>query len=131
MSDDPDTTDTNHEEGSDAALKVETAVLVIGVVATLILFGYVGLHALQTPDGANPQGRVVGTTESSAELLTTVELSNPGDIGLASVTLEVTCGEQTRELQFRHVPADGTRRGTVRCPAGTDPSVTVDSWISV
>ncbi|MFC4356965.1 hypothetical protein ACFO0N_03265 [Halobium salinum] len=119
------------DDGPGAAPTVETVVLVVGVAVTLLLFGYVGAHALATPDGANPTASVVSTDASADGVRTTVALSNPGDIGLSSVTVDVDCGETTRQLQFRHVPADGTRQGTVACPAGSDPSVSVSSWIAV
>ncbi|MFC6725977.1 hypothetical protein ACFQE1_16720 [Halobium palmae] len=84
-------------------------------------------------DGAHPGASVVGASET-VERREVVELSNPSDVGLSSATIDVDYGGTTRRLEFRHVPADGERRGTVTCPAGSagsDPSASVTSWIEV
>lgn len=120
--------DEEQNQGSSAAEKVLTG---ISIAFTVLLFSYVALQAVQPPDGTHPQAHVVGTDEASnGSVVVRVELTNAGNAGLISATVETDCERPPPDVTFEYVPAGDRERGTLVCPAGTTrPNVSVSSWV--
>lgn len=99
---------------------------------TLALFGVALWYALTGPGVVDSAVGVVGSHQSpDGDVVFTVELGNPGDVGLVSVTVSAACTDPPTELTFENVPATARRTGQVVCPSGTsDPSVSVSSWVA-
>lgn len=123
--------DAGSGDGSDQVSAAEKAVMVASVAFTVALFGFALWHALTGPGALAPTAVAVSSQPApGGGVHYTVELRNPGDVGLVSATVEAECTDPPAELVFENVPADGRRRGTVVCPAGTDdPAVSVASWV--
>lgn len=105
---------------------VEKAFMVLSVLVTLSLFGYVAYQGVMAPD--TPDGTVVvtGTKTVADGVEVDVRLDNKGSVGYRSVTVEVDCGEIPPQVTLENVPAQGRRTATLLCPPGTDdPSATV------
>lgn len=115
--------------GDDDPSAAEWAIVVISVVVTLSLFGYVAWHAVTTPANAPPEASVEGVqTLADGRVLVTAELYNPGSTGLESVTVSVSCSSEP--ITFQHVPTDARLSGSFVCSAGTDsPSVSIQNWV--
>lgn len=103
----------------------------ISVVFTVLLFGYVAWQAVQQPSGAHPQVEVVGTEQlSNDSVAVRVELTNPGNQGLISATVEVNCDQPPPDTTLEYVPAGGREQGVLVCPPGTtQPEVSVSAWV--
>lgn len=115
--------------GDDEPSVVEWAVVAVSVAVTLSLFGFVAWHAATTPSEAPPEVTVVDVQPGAAGTSVTVEVYNPADTGLASVTVRTDCDEET--IRFQHVPTDARERGTIVCPASADdPTASIRSWIT-
>lgn len=117
--------------GDDSPSATEWAVMGVSVAVTLLLFGYVAWHAATTPAAATPEATVTGTqTTDDGRVVVTVEIYNPGNTGLESVTVSADCTDAS--IEFTHVPTDSRRTGTLVCPPGTEePSASVRSWIEI
>lgn len=115
--------------GEDEPSAAEWAVMAVSVAVTLLLFGFVAWHAATTPADAIPEATVTGTQPAEdGRVIVAVEVYNPGNTGLKSVTVSADCANGS--ITFEHVPTDDRRSGTLVCPAGTeDPSAAVLSWI--
>lgn len=115
-------------QGPSTAEKVLTG---ISVVFTVLLFGFVAWQAIQPPGGAHPQAEVVGTDEAAnGSVLVRVELTNPGNAGLISATVEANCSQPPPDTTFEYVPSGGRERGILVCPPGTTrPNVSVSAWV--
>lgn len=115
-------------EESSTAEKVLTG---ISVVFTVLLFSYVAWQAVQQPVGAHPQAEVVGTEQlSNGSVAVRVQLTNPGNVGLISATVEANCDRPPPDTMFEYVPASGREQGILVCPPGTTrPDVSVSSWV--
>lgn len=122
--------DDRRGDGERQVPAVERAMTVVSVGFTLVLVGLVLWQSLTAPTDVRPQVAVTGVeTEPAGRVEVAVELLNPGDVGLASVTVELDCATPPPALTFQHVPASGRRQGTVVCPPGTtDPNATVAGW---
>lgn len=120
---------SSFSEGGDEPSAAEWAVMVVSVVATLSLFGYVAWHAAVAPTDVPPEVSVTGTqTMEDGRVVVAVEIYNPGSPGLKSVTVSADCSNES--LTFTHVPMDARETGNLVCPAGTtEPTVSVQSWI--
>lgn len=118
-------------EGGQQPSTAEKVLTGISVVVTLLLFGYVAWHAVQSPSGAQPQVEVVDTERLANEsVLVHVEFANAGDQGLLSATAEVTCAQPPPDVTFENVPAGGVKQATLVCPPGTaNPDVDVSAWV--
>lgn len=117
-------------EGSNGIPTAETVVMAVSVAFTLALFGFALWHALVGPGAVAPTVSVVDSQPAPGGVQYTVVLSNRGDLGLVTATVEADCTDPPVEVVFENVPADGRRTGTVVCPPGTvDPAVSVTSWI--
>ena len=121
-------------EGDEQDQEVSTAekvLMVISVGVTLLLFGYVAWQATEPPNKSLPEANVVGTeTAANGSVIVHVKLTNPGDRGLISATVKANCAQPPPDVTFDYIPADGTERGVLVCPAGTSqPSVSVSSWV--
>jgi uncharacterized protein (TIGR02588 family) len=116
-------------EGDDTPSTAELTVMVISVVVTALLFGYVAWHATTTQPDATPVATVMETeTLADGRVAVTLELYNPGREGLKSVTVSVDCANES--LTFTHVPTDARRRGTLLCQGDVeDPSASVLNWV--
>lgn len=124
--------DASGRGGDDAEgiTSAEKAVMAISAAFTIGLFVFALWHAATGPGGMAPRATVVDSRPASGgDVVHTVELRNPGDLGLISVTVEAACTDPPVELQFEHVPPGGRRVGTVACPAGTEANLSVSSWI--
>ena len=122
---------TGNGGGSDEVSTAEKVVMVVSVGFTALLFGFALWQALTGPGALAPTVSVVGSQQAAdGEVVYTVALGNPGDVGLVSATVEAGCADPPTEVTFENVPADGRRVGTVVCPPGTnDPELSVVSWI--
>ncbi|WP_255196178.1 hypothetical protein [Halorarius litoreus] len=125
--------DTSNETSDElpSISTVELVVMVVSVVFTVSLFLFATWQAVT---GAGMAAPVVGVTETSVEpggtVVYTLELRNPGSVGLVRATVSAACASPPVTLTFENVPAGGRRVGTVVCPAGTtDPQLTVESWV--
>lgn len=105
----------------------ERAAMIGSVLFTVALFGFVAWHAVTgTGAPAAPEASIATTGEDVYR----VRVTNSADVGLESVTVVVDCGDPPRQVVFEHVPASGTRRGTVDCPGdAATPSVDVITWV--
>jgi uncharacterized protein (TIGR02588 family) len=103
----------------------------VSVVFTVLLFGYVAWQAVQSPGGTHPQVEVVETNEAAnGSVLVHVALTNPGDEGLISATVEADCDRPPPDATFEYVPSGGRERGVLVCPPGTTrPNASVSAWI--
>lgn len=103
-----------------------------GVLLTVAFVSFALWQALAAPSVSAPEATVVGTqTAENGDVLTTVQLRNPTDRGMASVTVESGCTDPPTELTFENVPPGGRRMGTMVCPPGTvNPTVAVSTWRS-
>lgn len=115
-------------EGPSTAEKV---LIGISVAFTLLLFGYVAWQAVQPPGSAHPQAKVVGTEQlSNGSVAVHVELTNPGNAGLISATVEASCDQPPPDTTLEYVPAGGREQGVLVCPPGTTrPDVSVSAWV--
>lgn len=122
---------SGQDSGENGPSTAEKAVMAISATFTVLLLAFVIWQALATPVGVPPQAAVVGTQpmpDGGVEVA--VRLTNPGDGGLRTVTVEVACTGPPREIQFQHVPADDYQEGYVACPPGmTEPNASVSWWI--
>lgn len=111
----------------------EKVVMVVSVTFTVALFAFAAWQAVSPPAGEAPTADVVGQrTTASGDVVFTVEVANPQDVGLRRATVEAACTSPPTEVGFEMVPAGGTRRGQMVCPPGTaTPDVSVASWIEV
>lgn len=123
--------DSGSGHGSDQVSAAEKIVMVASVAFTVALFGFALWQALTGPGALAPTATVVSSQPvQDGGVQYTIELRNPGDVGLVSATVEAACTDPPAEIVFENVPADGRRSGTVVCPAGTDdPAVSVSSWV--
>lgn len=96
-----------------------------------LVIGYMAWQAVTAPEGGSPQARVVSVEDTlDGERIVEVALRNQATSGLREVTVSVECDEPPPELTFANVPAEGERRGFVRCPAGAEePRVTIASFL--
>lgn len=119
------------ESGSDQVSTAEKVVMVVSVGFTVLLFGFAIWQAVTGPGALAPTVSVQGSQPAPGDdVQFTVQLRNPGDVGLVSVTVEAGCTDPPAEVVFENVPADGRRTGTVVCPSGTtDPQVSVSTWV--
>ena len=120
------------ESDLEAASRTEKAIMIVSALFTVGLFAFVAWNAVTGATGSTaPEATVIGTTTApNGDVIATVELRNPGDVGLISATASVSCGDPPPELEFQMVPAGGRPTGSVVCPAGTtDPTATVSNWI--
>lgn len=110
----------------------EKAVMVVSVLVTLSLITYGGLQMVMTQDGATPSAAVVGTEIlPNGDVAVTVKLTNAGDVGLISTTVEANCSTPPPSVELTYVPARSTRRATLVCPSGTtSPTVSVSNWVT-
>lgn len=106
--------------------------MVLSVLFTLSVIAYGGWHMATTPDGTTPNATVVETESiPSGEVAVTIRLTNPGDVGLVSATVEADCSDPPPSVQFTYVPASSTGEGTLVCPSGTTtPNVSVSNWVT-
>ena len=111
---------------------IQKIVIVVTVAFTLFLFAYAGWEILTPPAAEAPQASVVETERTAdGEVAVTVQVYNPKDVGLISVTVQSHCSSQSVQVQLSYVPASATRTGTVVCPPGkTDPRVSIESWMT-
>lgn len=109
----------------------EKALTVLSIGFTVLLFGYIASQAVQPPAGVHPQAEVVGTEQlSRRSVVVHVKLTNPGNEGLISATVEASCGQPPPDTTFDYVPAGGRERGVLVCPQGTtNPTVSVSAWV--
>lgn len=142
MSDDRESAggDDRYEESEGRASEVgggqgvptgEKIVIVASVLFTAGLFGFAAWQATTGAGAAAPEVGAIGhSTAPDGQVVYTVELRNPGDIGLVQATVTAGCTDPPTQLTFENVPAGGRRTGTIVCPPGTtDPRVSIDSWI--
>lgn len=109
---------------------VETVVMIAGVVMTLVLFGYVGVHAVAGPENVPPSAGVENVNRTADGVRVGVLFDAGGDAGLESATVAVDCGNSTETVEFRNVPANDRQRATVVCPPNaSDPTARVVSYI--
>jgi|GEM_PF-2593699 hypothetical protein len=118
-------------DGPVSAVLVERVVVAASVVLIVTMLGYVLWQAAVTPAVVDPHASVdaVEPMADSDRERVSVVLANDGNVGLASVTVVVDCGDRQHTLEFSHVPGNGEREGTVVCPAGSRPRAFVDTWI--
>lgn len=114
--------------GPSTAEKVLTG---ISVAFTVLLFGYVAWQAVQPPGGVGPQAEVTGTEQlSNGSVAVHVELTNPGDTGLVSATVEANCDQPPSDTTLEYLPAGGREQGVLVCPPGTTrPNVSISAWV--
>jgi hypothetical protein len=118
------------DEGDGSPPVVETVVMVAGVAVTLVLFGYVGAHAVTGPENVPPSATVESANRTPDGVRVGVLFDAGGDAGLESATLSVDCGNSTETIQFRNVPANDRQRATVICPPGTNgPTARVVTYV--
>lgn len=119
-------------DDSDGMSAAEQAVMAASVGFTVALFGVALWYAFTGPGAVTPAVTVLDSQQSpGGDVVFTVELRNPGDVGLVSVTVSAECTDPPTELTFENVPATARRTGRVVCPPGTsDPSVSVSSWVT-
>ena len=110
----------------------EKAMMVVSVLFALSLVAYGGWQMATASDGRTPSATVVETESTpSGEVAVTVRLTNPGDVGLVTTTVQANCSTPPPSVQFTYVPASSTREGTLVCPSGTtSPNVSVVNWIT-
>lgn len=123
--------DLRREDVRGKTSAAEKAVTAASLLLTLALFAYVGWQGWTAPAEGEPEA-MLGTVEATPEgdALVTVHLVNHARAGLREAGVEVHCGDAPIEVQFQHVPAEGRRSATVRCPPGTiEPRVEVAYWI--
>ena len=126
----PDGVSEAADEVSHSVLAVEKSVLVVSVVVTLLLLGFLAYSAVTTPETAPPSVDVVGATPTgNGTANVRIALTNHGGTGLETATVTVECGDVSTEMVFGNVPATNTVTGIVVCPAGAERNVTVRSWI--
>lgn len=140
--DDPSERDAS-DSGDDAATQegiaggdvLEAGIMIVSALLLVGLFGYIASQAIVAPAAAEPTAtvdsveRVPPDSPQAGSLRVTVSLKNEGETGLSSVEVAVRCGSVERSLSFTHVPARGHKTGTVICPQGTTPDVSVATWI--
>ena len=116
--------------GPSTAEKVLTA---ISIAFTVLVFAFVAWQAVQPPTSGAPRAKTVGVqTGPNGSTLVHVRITNPGNAGLLSATVEANCSQPPPEVAFENVPAGGQEEGVLVCPAGTtDLNVSVSSWIPV
>ena len=125
----PDSASEAADEVTRSVLAVEKTVLVVSVVLTVLLLGFLAYSAATTPETAPPTVEVVGATGTgNGTDRVRVALTNHGGTGLETATVAVECGDVSTEMAFENVPATNTATGIVVCPAGTERNVTVRSW---
>lgn len=120
---------------SNAKRKTTTAqkvVMAVSVVFTLSLIVYGGWQMATAEEAVTPNATVVGTqTMPGGDVAVTVQLTNPGDVGLVSTTVEANCSMPPPSVELTYVPASSTRRATLVCPSGTTaPNVSVTNWVT-
>lgn len=140
---DPDTVEREDGEGEganggfdpDGGELLELAIVVASVLLLVATLGYVGWQATVTTADGVPTATVEAIEPMPASdddrLRVTVRLDNRRGTGLSSVQVGVECGDAGRSLAFEHVPAGGSRTGTVVCPAGTEPIAEVVTWTRI
>lgn len=119
-------------DGSDEGVStVEMAVILVSVLFTLLLFGYVGWQMVAAPSGTTPSVSVVGTEPvDNGSVAVEVELRNPRGVGLVTATVQADCSSPPPQVSFSYVPAASTRTGTLICPPGTTaPNVSLANWV--
>lgn len=96
----------------------------------LLVMGYMAWQAVTAPAGGSPQARVVAVEGTlDGERFVEVAVRNEAASGLREVIVSVECDEPPPQLTFANVPAEGERRGFVRCPAGAEePRVAITSF---
>ncbi|SFR36733.1 hypothetical protein [Halogeometricum limi] len=118
------------EDDREAVTRVELGVMLLSALLTVALFGLVVGAALTTPQAAAPTATVdrVETAENGT-VHATVRFLNRGNTGIERSQVEVTCGDESRQVTFANVPASDERRATVVCPAGSDPTAELLWWV--
>ena len=121
-------------DGTDDAQPVppmEKVVMAVSVLFTALLFGFAAWQAVTGPGVAAPEVGVIDQqTAPDGDVVVTVELRNPGDVGLVRATVVARCDDPPIRLLFESVPSGGRRVGTIACPPGTlDPGVSVETWV--
>jgi hypothetical protein len=111
---------------------LELPVVVVSVLLVVSTLGYVGWQATTTAETADPTASVVAVEPTAGEDRVRVEvrLTNRRETGLARAQVGVRCGDTHRSLTFEHVPVAGDTTGSVVCPAGTEPTVQVETWVT-
>lgn len=126
---------TNGGLDSDGGELLELAIVIASVLLIAATLGYVGWQATVTTADGVPTATVEAIDPMPApdddRRQVTVRLDNRNGTGLSSVRVAVQCGGAERSLAFAHVPAGGSRTGTVVCPDGTVPIAEVVAWIRV
>jgi hypothetical protein len=127
--------DTVTEEGIRIGDLLEASIMIVSVLLLVGLLGYITSQAIVAPTAAQPNATIDSVERLPSEspqvgsIRVTVSLENEGETGLSSVEVAVRCGSVERSLLFTHVPARGHQTGTVICPQGTTPTVSVATWI--
>lgn len=101
----------------------ETAVLVISLAAAAAVVGGLLVSGLTGPSGPADLSVAVQPTEArgSGGVVYEVIVSNRGGQTAENVVIEVTAGDETRELEILSVSKQDEEIAAVIFPAGSDP----------
>lgn len=111
----PDGSETHSGDGRDGKNLLEWGVVVVGVVITLGLIGFL-VAQLVTDGGEPPALRVaLGTPHAdSSTVLVPIEVTNEGGLVASEVEVEVCgTGDACATVSFLYVPRRSSRKGQV------------------
>lgn len=122
--------DLKREDDRRGPSRTELAMIGISVLATLTLFVYVLVQAVQAPPGPQLTAEVERVEQDEKGLLVHVLLRNEGGVGVRSATVEVPCEDPAPSITFQNIPAQGLRRGAVVCPPGSgNLTASLTGWV--
>lgn len=118
------------EDDRDEPSTPQKVVMIISILVTVALFGYLTYQAVTAPATGAPAAEILQVTPlPDGSQKVTVQLTNPGGQGLRQATVEVACGSPPPSITLENIPAESHRVATVVCPPGTSASeASVTSW---
>ena len=117
----------NGNGGGNGPSTAETAVTIVSVLFTLLLFAFLILQAFNVPAETAPEAHIESVEDIPGNrTAVTVVLTNPANEGLLTATVAVNCTQPPPSIQFTHVPTDGWQRAVLVCPGATGNNATAN-----
>lgn len=124
--------DLKEKDDREGPSLAEITTVIVSVVVTLTLFGYVVFQAVTAPSGPELTVEQIKVEQKGDSVEVHVLLTNEGGVGVRSVEVEIPCDDPPPSVTFENVPASGRREAVLSCPADAEKlEPEVSTWVKM
>ncbi|MBW3583315.1 MAG: hypothetical protein KY455_09485 [Euryarchaeota archaeon] len=124
--------DLKRKDDREGPSVAEIASVIVSVVVTISLFGYVIVMAVLAPDGPDLVVEQTSVITKGDTVEVHVLLTNKGGVGVRSAEVEIPCDDPPPSVTFENVPASGRRKAVLSCPADAeDLQPEISTWVKM